>query len=484
MPYVQSFTNDIFISFAHTDNSDGWVEAFHTRLKDRLAQIGVNTTIWRDTKLRGTDVFSDEIYDQLRGSAILISIVSPTGIRSNWCQDERQKFEQFAELNGGFRIGNALRAVKVVKTPLDNDEHRALFDTLGFEFYERNEQTQRFREFDVSGPEFRDKIDSLAQDVLRLLNAIRHQAVGASTQLAVYTATTSSDLEEQRQAIVRQIEDWGYSALPTNSLTLLDSASFRSSVSSALEKCILSVHLVSKQRGLIPEGEEKSIVALQYECAQSRSLDRVLWIAPGNQPDPSVKTSIDAGTQQGVEILEGRTIEDLKEVIEVKLKRLRAEASLVKEESNKLNVYMVCDRKDHPYLVDAQGRERALQLKAFLDSKGFMVWLPPVSPMEETRRRRDHRETLKLSDLVLLYWGTADEVWFRENLRELIKARTRRSGSHHLAEAIYFGSPPLGEKTFYRNQLDLVIEQFDDFQPEALRPLFQLLHRDDQKSSP
>ena len=484
MPYVPGFTNDIFISFAHTDNSEGWVEAFHTRLKDRLAQIGVNTTIWRDTKLRGTDVFSDEIYDQLRDSALLISIVSPTGIRSNWCQEERQKFEQFAELNGGFRIGNALRAVKVVKTPLDNDEHRALFETLGFEFYERNQQTQRFREFDVSASEFRDGIDSLAQDILGVLNALRDRAATAANQLAVYAATTSSDLEEQRQAIVRQIEDWGYLALPTNSLPLLDSASFRSTVNSALGKCILSVHLVSKQRGMIPEGEEKSIVALQYDYAQSRSLDRVLWIAPGNQPDPGIRSSIEAGTQQGVEILEGRTLEDLKEVIEVKLKRLRAEASLVKEGFNKFNVYMVCDRKDHPYLMDAQGRERALQLKAYLDSKGFMVWLPPVSPMEETRRRRDHRETLKLSDAVLLYWGTADEVWFRENLRELIKARTRRSGSRHLTEAIYFCSPALDEKSFYRNQLDLVFEQFDAFHPEALSPLFQRLLVDDQKTSP
>jgi len=482
MPYVKGFNNDIFISFAHTDDSEDWVEAFHTRLKDRLTQIGARVTIWRDTKLRGTDIFSDEIFDQLRNSAVLISIVSPTGIRSNWCQDERQKFEQFAELNGGFRIGNSLRAVKVVKTPLDNDDHRALFGTLGFEFYERNDQTQRFREFDTSGSEFRDMLDSLAQDILRVLNALRSHSSGAATNQSVYLATTSSDLEEHRQAIVRQIEDWGYSVLPTNSLPLLDSASFRSAANAALAKCILSVHLVSKQRGLIPEGEEKSIVALQYELAQSRPLDRVLWILPGSQPDPGVLSSIGRDPQQGVEILEGRTIEDLKEVVEVKLKRLRTEVSLVKEGGDKFNVYMVCDRKDHPYLMESPGRERALALKAYLDSKGFVVWLPPVSPMEETRRRRDHRETLKLSDAVLLYWGTADEVWFRENLRELIKARTRRSGSHHLTEGIYLGNPPLGEKSQYRNQLDFVLEQFNDFQPEALVPLLERLHRDDPKS--
>lgn len=476
MPYVQGFTNDIFISFAHIDNSEGWVESFHARLRDRLAQIGVKAAIWRDTKLRGTDVFSDEIFDQLRASALLISIVSPTGISSNWCQDERQKFEQFAELNGGLRVENTLRAIKVVKTPLPHDEHRSLFNTLGFEFYARNDQATHFREFDPSSAEFRDRLDSLAQDIVHGLDVLRNHHPD-SAQLAVYVAATSSDVDDERETMVRQIEDWGYSVLPKNPSTLIESEGVRAEVESTLAKCVLSVHLVSNKRGLIPEGEEKSIVALQYEAAQTSSKERVLWICPETQPDAGIRCLIEQSSQQGAEILEGRSIEDLKEVVESKLSRLREENGQTKEK-DKLNIYMICDRKDHPYVTEAQGRERALQLKAYLDSQDCVVWLPPVSQMEETRRRRDHRETLKLSDAVLLYWGTADEDWFRENLRELIKARTRRSGSRHLAEAIYFGGPKLDEKSIYRNQLEMVFEQFEAFQPDGLKPLFQRLQRE------
>jgi hypothetical protein len=154
MPYVPGFTNDIFISFAHADNTEGWVEAFQTKLKDRLAQIDAAVVIWRDTKLRGTDVFSDEIFDRLKNSALLLSVVSPTGIRSRWCQEERQKFEQLAALNGGFRVGNVLRAVKVVKTPLDDDAHRPLFGTLGFEFYERKLKRRGFENSISQVPSF------------------------------------------------------------------------------------------------------------------------------------------------------------------------------------------------------------------------------------------------------------------------------------------------------------------------------------------
>jgi hypothetical protein len=243
------------------------------------------------------------------------------------------------------------------------------------------------------------------------------------------------------------------------------------------------VNLVSKQRGLILDDEEQSIIALQYEFAQLRPVDRIVWVSPSSRPDPNVLSTIEQGTQQGLECLEGRSLEDLKEVIEAKLKRLRGEASLLKLGGDKINVYMVCDRKDHPYVEDSQGRERALKLKSYLDSKGFVVWLPPVNQMEEKQRRKDHRETLKLSDAVLLYWGAADEAWFRENLRELIKARTSRSSSRHLAAVIYFDPPPLNEKLQYRNQLDLVVEQVGDFQPENLNPLFERLIKTSQPSS-
>src|SRR6267154_1837154 len=106
---MASLKNDIFISYSHADNQSGWVDAFHTSLANWLTKLGTTPRIWRDGKLRGDDVFSDEILDQLKHSAILISIISPNGMKSNWCEKERQRFEQFAVSRGGFRIGNAVR---------------------------------------------------------------------------------------------------------------------------------------------------------------------------------------------------------------------------------------------------------------------------------------------------------------------------------------------------------------------------------------
>src|SRR3954462_13835564 len=129
MPYVRGFDNDVFISYAHADNTEGWVNTFHTRLQNRIRQFdrNANVSIWRDPKLGGADVFSDQILNQLKSSALLISILSPNGFTSDWCQQERQRFEQFAETTGGFRIADKIRAIKVLKTPLPNDAHRSIF---------------------------------------------------------------------------------------------------------------------------------------------------------------------------------------------------------------------------------------------------------------------------------------------------------------------------------------------------------------------
>lgn len=85
MANVCGLTNDVFISYAHADNTEGWVDQFHDRLVNRLRQLDRKAlfAIWRDPKLSGADVFSDEIDRQLKSSGLLISILSPNGLDSS-----------------------------------------------------------------------------------------------------------------------------------------------------------------------------------------------------------------------------------------------------------------------------------------------------------------------------------------------------------------------------------------------------------------
>ena len=91
--------NDVFISYAHIDNQPlaeglkGWVETFHERLKIRLEQLtGEPARIWRDRKLSGNDVFEETLVARLSKVNILVVVLSPRYVKSDWCLRELGEF--------------------------------------------------------------------------------------------------------------------------------------------------------------------------------------------------------------------------------------------------------------------------------------------------------------------------------------------------------------------------------------------------------
>ncbi|MEL6229331.1 MAG: toll/interleukin-1 receptor domain-containing protein, partial [Cyanobacteria bacterium J06627_3] len=107
------FDKDLFISYAHIDNQslipdqEGWISTFHKALAIRLSQIrGTPPKIWRDRKLQGNDDFSNAITEALTNSGLLLSILSPRYLKSEWCIRELQTFCNVAtEQTGGLNIG-------------------------------------------------------------------------------------------------------------------------------------------------------------------------------------------------------------------------------------------------------------------------------------------------------------------------------------------------------------------------------------------
>jgi hypothetical protein len=184
-----TFAQDVFISFTHIDNQslnpneDGWISAFHKALEIRLSQLrGKESRIWRDRKLQGNDYLDDAIFDTLTQAALLVSILSPRYLRSDWCMAELQRFCQAADGSGGLRVGDTkARLFKVIKTYLPIEQHpREVADFLGYDFFEFDE-AGRPQEFDrVYGPEqerkFYAKLNDLAYDIHQTLEILDAQS--------------------------------------------------------------------------------------------------------------------------------------------------------------------------------------------------------------------------------------------------------------------------------------------------------------------
>jgi hypothetical protein len=83
------------------------------------------------------DIFGKEILDQFPKTALLLSVVSPRYLDSEWCNREVAKFCDFALQTGGVIIDNKARVFKVIKTPVEAQESLppVMKEALGYDFF-------------------------------------------------------------------------------------------------------------------------------------------------------------------------------------------------------------------------------------------------------------------------------------------------------------------------------------------------------------
>src|SRR5215510_9085944 len=114
-----NFEGDAFISYAHLDDVElvegrkGWVANFHRALEVRIAQLlGKSPQIWRDPKLSGNDLFADALVERLKHVAVLVTIVSPRYLKSEWTLRELDEFWRAAQDQHGVSVSNKARVFK------------------------------------------------------------------------------------------------------------------------------------------------------------------------------------------------------------------------------------------------------------------------------------------------------------------------------------------------------------------------------------
>jgi hypothetical protein len=488
------FEQDFLISYAHLDDQaliegePGWVSRLHRLLEIRVGQLlGEKPKIWRDPKLQGNDFFADTILDRLPKVGALLSVLSPRYVQSEWCNRELKEFLRASEKSGGVRIADKARIFKVVKTPVPFERHpEEVQPLLGYEFYVVDPQTGRPRELlQAYGPEaeraFLAKLDDLAYDIAKLLELLRQEGGRAPGPAApkgtVYLAEASFDLREEREAVKRDLIRNGYEVLPDQALPLV-AGDFASAVRAQLARSTLSIHLIGRNYGVVPEGETRSIVVLQQEIAAERSagggLSRLIWLPPGlavedeRQRDLIRHLQTAPGVHAAAELLE-IPLEDLKTLIHRQLAPPASAKKLAAAPPKELtHLYLVCDQTD----VDA-----ARPLEDYFFEQGFEVALPLFDD-DEAQARMDHEESLCSCDSVLFFYGEAGEPWLRRKLRELQKSAGLGRERPLLARGIYVGHPLTPQKERFRTlEATVLREPADGFSPESLAPFLAEIGR-------
>lgn len=516
------FDFDAFISYAHLDNVElvegrkGWVANLHRALEVRVAQLlGKSPQIWRDPKLAGNDLFADSIVTQIGHAAILVAIVSPRYLKSEWTLREFNEFWTAAEHQGGIRVLNKARIFKVLKTPVPLDRMPpALRGLLGYEFFRIDPETGKIRELDeVFGPEaHRDfwlRLDDLAHDICALLESLEAaDTAGAETAVVidaaapammapvpvkallrasgqagtVYLAETTSDLREYRETLRRDLQEQGYRVLPDQTLPLV-AGDAEAVIREQLLLCRLSVHAIGRHYGVVPEGGDASLVEMQHElaaeCAGHSSFCRLIWIPEGLDVSDERQTRlldrlrIDPRIGHGADLLE-TYFEGLRTIVQDWIRKDRTPvpvpaaadpppAGVAAAQPPRL--YLIADERDLARLepwADALFDER-LEVSR------------PIFDGDEREIREYHEENLATCDGALIFYGAGNELWVRRKLREIQKAAGYGRTKPPAAVGICLIGPRTPEKERLRTHEATVLPQWEGVALDQLRPFVAVL---------
>jgi hypothetical protein len=484
-----SFDLDAFISYSHLDNRSlieghpGWITNLHRALELKVTQLlGKRPEIWRDPKLQGNDAFSLSILDRVRRAAVLITILSPCYINSEWTRKELVEFWKAAEAQGGVLLHDKARIFKVLKTPVRRDMHPPeLQPLLGYEFFEIDQDTKKVRELDeVFGNRaqigFWMKLDDLAQDICALLMELEdfapNQSAAEEAKQAIFLAETTADIKEQRETIRRDLQQHGYTVLPAGGVPMVISEAL-SSYREDLTRCRMSIHPFGRNYGFVPEGSAESIEEIQNELAIERGRQggfaRLVWIPPGLEVEDERQRKLlerlrmDPEVQAGADLLE-TLLEDLRTVIHDRLTKFQ-EPSVPANRSTDVRedcaqIYLIYDQRD--VISSAPWADALFNF-------GFEV-VHPVFEGDEAEVRENHEGNLRDCDAAVILYGKVNELWVRRKLRELQKSAGYGRTKRLRALAISLIPPETAEKQKFRTHEAMVINQSGDLVPECLQP--------------
>jgi hypothetical protein len=497
------FEKDLFISYAHIDNEpltpeqQGWITRFHASLEALLSmRMGGKARIWRDNKLQGNDVFSDEIVDQFSQTAVLVSVLTPRYLNSDWCNREVAEFCIRAEKYGGIVVENKARVFKVLKAPVDTQESlpEVVRDVLGYEFFTIEDGAPL--ELDSAygekfAQDYNRKVGKLAWDVSQLLkklerdNGANGQNEKGPAKPIVYLAECSYDRKQAREILEGDLKRHGYTVLPDQELPR-DEEDYVAAVERLLKRCRLSIHLVGQTYGGVPDGpSQKSEVVLQNELAAKQSktdskadsLKRVIWVPAGTHSAQAQQQAFidalheNAEAQIGADLITA-DIEGLKTSIHTLLTKLEEpEPQLPAEQAAAANqaklIYLICNEKD---------RKATVPVRKFCRGLGLEVAIPAFEG-DAAAVREAHVQLLTSADAIILFYGAGDEAWKRTIINDVKKMPGYRTGKPLAASYTYLADPKTPDK---EDLIDMgepnLINGLGDFSEGVMAPFVQAMN--------
>ena len=221
MSYVPGCSIDVFISYAHADNRDGWVASLKDTLTEKLKPfLADRAQVWFDDRIRPGEYFREDIQRKLQNTPVFVAVISPSYLYSEFCMVHELDWFQN---HGGKDI------FQLVKTPLEERQEVPLPKAAYELLYDKTDGHT------LTG-DARDKV--LDRVVAALKTKLREFW---EDRPKIYVAQLKNeDLKDRWDGMKERLHNEGYSILPKGFLT---SRVPDGRIRELLEAARLSVHL-------------------------------------------------------------------------------------------------------------------------------------------------------------------------------------------------------------------------------------------------
>lgn len=460
-------TYDVFISYCHRDNmvrpkeEHGWVDLFEQALTHSITEfLGRSPKIFRDDTMPGNTRITPTVYGNLEKSLVLVTILSPNFLTSEWCPKELAFFSR----KNMKLLDSDCQIFPVVKHPVDSVP-KQLEDIKKHEFFSGKGKNLTLFRPDCLGPkakhEFYKKIDVVAREIAEYIKGLpdgrdivsthkTESSESANKEPIIYLAEPSPDLWDDYEKIRQDLEGRGNEFLPLD-LTRdtfkpgskpASADLYKESIQNDVEKSGIIVNLIGKDHTGFPKSSELSYQQIQMDLSAKHpngaAVKRLIWIPQDlRDVNPEQEKFISAikGLEKNEDIFQNtnedvfqNTIENFKSSIQEALK-----PEIHDDPPGSLTwVYVLYEKSDldasMPVEQMLHDKYSIFRTRAYLERA--------LASKKKVSTYKDHQKWLTQCDAVLIYWKSAPETWVINNLYELDKIKPKRKRNFR-AKAVF-----------------------------------------------
>ncbi|CAN2039562.1 hypothetical protein GMMP15_1330014 [Candidatus Magnetomoraceae bacterium gMMP-15] len=237
--------------------------------------------LWQDLRLSRHKKITPEIIEAVQNTKILLVILSPGYLTSDWCKDELETFLK----------GRSHAKIFIVERDKIEKEERPedLCNFIGYRFWVQENETEPPKILGEPKPNPDDlryykQVDRLAYDLAEFLKKSKNLkkervSVLPNDRPAVFLAEPTDDIYEQYEGIRQHLKQAEIKILPEKVLPFNDFETFESTIKQEFENSKFFVQLLSDVSGRkFFDGKTRSL--LQFEQARKNNIDVLQWRSP------------------------------------------------------------------------------------------------------------------------------------------------------------------------------------------------------------